>query len=100
VSGDIGAPEHRFKFSYDHSGRLLRAYHQLNTEPEVLLSEGVYNELGQALTTRYHSRDNGSSWLYQNNRQYTLQGKLKQLAITSRPAAAPSSARSCPTISP
>jgi len=68
------------RFRYDHSGRLLRAYHQLNTEPEVLLSEGVYNELGQALTTRYHSRDNGSTWLYRNNRQYTLQGKLRQLA--------------------
>ena len=53
------------RFTYDHTGRLLRAFHQINAEPEVLLSERVYNELGQAVTTRYHSRNNGTNWLYQ-----------------------------------
>jgi len=68
------------RFTYDHTGRLLRAFHQINAEPEVLLSEMVYNELGQAITTRYHSRNNGSNWLCQNNKQYTVQGKLRRLA--------------------
>ena len=37
----------RERFEYDSQFRLLKQYHQVNTNPEVLMAEYAYNELGQ-----------------------------------------------------
>ena len=34
-------------FEYDHAGRLLKTFHQVNQEPIILLSNVRYNEVGQ-----------------------------------------------------
>ncbi len=44
------------RMEYDHSGRLVRAYHQVdNINPEVLLVHNTYNELGQLVDKKLHS---------------------------------------------
>ena len=42
------------RFTYDHSGRLLRRYSQVNNEPEIILYEQQYNELGQLSEKKLH----------------------------------------------
>jgi RHS repeat-associated protein len=41
-------------FDYDHAGRLLNTWHQVNNQPRVLLSSLQYNELGQLIDKRLH----------------------------------------------
>jgi hypothetical protein len=45
------------RFKYDHTGRLLRIWHRVNDEPEVLLSQSEYNELGQLIDKKLYSTD-------------------------------------------
>ncbi|MBW8362046.1 MAG: RHS repeat-associated core domain-containing protein, partial [Kaistella sp.] len=40
------------RFEYDNQFRLLRNYHQVDSEAEVLLAEYAYNELGQLITKK------------------------------------------------
>lgn len=48
--------------TYDHAGRLLKTYHQVDEEDEVLLSRNEYNELGQLVTKKLHSEDEGATF--------------------------------------
>jgi RHS repeat-associated protein len=43
------------RFDYDHAARLLRTWHQLDTQPEILLINNEYNELGQLVDKKLHS---------------------------------------------
>ena len=49
------------RFSYDHSGRLLRSYSQVNKEPEIIRSERQYNELGQLSGKKLHGLPPGAN---------------------------------------
>ncbi|MFN7337085.1 MAG: DUF6443 domain-containing protein [Cyclobacteriaceae bacterium] len=42
------------RFEYDHAGRLLRTWHQLDAQPEILLALNEYNELGQLVDKKLH----------------------------------------------
>ena len=42
------------RFTYDHSNRLLNTYHEIDSNGEQLISENVYNELGDVITTKLH----------------------------------------------
>ena len=66
------------RYTYDHAGRPLRVYHKLNSLAEVMLSEITYNELGQPYKSKHHSRNNGSTWLYQTVSEYAIQGWMKK----------------------
>ncbi|MFW5761317.1 MAG: hypothetical protein ACOCXH_10080 [Cyclobacteriaceae bacterium] len=66
------------RYTYDHAGRPLRLYHQLNSATEVMLSEITYNELGQAYRSKHHSRNNGSTFMYQSITDFTVQGWMKK----------------------
>lgn len=46
------------RFDYDHAGRLLKTFHKIGTNQEVLLSENKYNELGQLIDKNLHVVDN------------------------------------------
>ena len=52
----------RRRFEYDHTGRLLRGYHELITpaggQGEVLLAENKYNELGELIEKNLHVENN------------------------------------------
>lgn len=43
------------RMDYDHAGRLIRNWHQIDAQPEVLLVHNTYNELGQLIDKRLHS---------------------------------------------
>jgi|GEM_PF-365669 len=71
------------RFTFDHVGRPLRTYHQLNSLPEVLLSEFHYNELGQVISKGIHSLD-GSSFLQNNTYSYNIRGWLTNIAASGQ----------------
>ncbi len=66
-------------FDYDHAGRLLRTYHQINDGPEVLLSENQYNELGELIEKNLHSEDQGQSFAQSIDYRYNIRGWLTQI---------------------
>ena len=43
------------RYEYDHMGRKLKTYEQINSDAEVLLSELAYNEIGQVYTKSLHN---------------------------------------------
>jgi RHS repeat-associated protein len=43
------------RFDYDHAGRLINTWHKLNNQPEILLVNNTYNELGQLIDKKLHS---------------------------------------------
>jgi hypothetical protein len=44
------------RFEYDHGGRLLKTWHELDgAQPEILLAMNEYNELGQLVDKKLHS---------------------------------------------
>jgi RHS repeat-associated protein len=42
------------RFHYDHAGRLLETYHQINSDPEIVITQNTYNELGQLVKKNLH----------------------------------------------
>jgi len=67
------------RYTYDHTGRLLRTYHQMGNDQEVLMTELVYNELGQVVQKKMHSEDNGSSFKQQLDYRYNIRGWLTRI---------------------
>lgn len=66
------------RYQYDHSNRLLRAFHKLNDEPEVVLSVYDRNEVGQLVKKRLHA--NGSeSYKQQIDYRYNIRGWLTRI---------------------
>ncbi|HEU5292147.1 MAG TPA: LamG-like jellyroll fold domain-containing protein [Cyclobacteriaceae bacterium] len=67
------------RFEYDHAGRLLKTYHRVNDNTELLLSENEYNELGQLVTKKLHSQDNGATFKQQVDHRYNIRGWLTRI---------------------
>jgi len=67
------------RFEYDHAGRLLRTYHQVNAGDEVLLSENVYNELGELIDKKLHSEDDGTTFAQSVDYRYNIRGWLTKI---------------------
>lgn len=63
---------------YDHAGRLLRTFHRINDDDEVLLTQNVYNELGELVTKELHSR-NDTDFAQQVDYRYTIRGWLNSI---------------------
>lgn len=56
-SGNVSVKQ-EYTYSYDHSGRLIDTYHQLENNDKILLSHNEYNEVGGlALKTRHNNSD-------------------------------------------
>lgn len=67
------------EYTYDHAGRPLRVYHQIDNGPSVILSQCKYNELGQVIEKNLHSVDNGVSFLQSIDYRYNIQGWLTHI---------------------
>lgn len=52
------------RYEYDHVGRPLKTYETINADPEVLLSENIYNEVGQLKTTKLGNGLQSTSYAY------------------------------------
>ncbi len=83
IGGQSVATTTANRFVYDHGGRLLRTYHRINGEPEVLLSELVYNELGQVVEKNLHSEDEGVSFLQSLDYAYNIRGAMTHINNSS-----------------
>ncbi|MEJ1237449.1 DUF6443 domain-containing protein [Chryseolinea sp. T2] len=66
------------RFEYDHVGRLLKTYHQVNGTTEVLLSSNTYNELGQLVRKELHSK-NSEPFKQQIDYRYNIRGWLERI---------------------
>jgi RHS repeat-associated protein len=67
------------RFAYDHTGRLLKVWHKLNSEAEVLLAASEYNELGQLVDKKLHSTDNGTTGRQSVDYRYNIRGWLTSI---------------------
>ncbi len=64
------------KYTYDQAGRILRTVHKINDQPEVVLSEYEYNELGQLAVKKLHSEDGGQTFTESITNTYNVRGWL------------------------
>ncbi|MBL7877993.1 MAG: hypothetical protein JNL53_20170 [Cyclobacteriaceae bacterium] len=62
------------EFEYDHAGRMVKAWHQVGSQPKIVLSALQYNELGQAVKKNLHSVDNGSAYLQYGDFRFNIKG--------------------------
>jgi len=69
---------------YDHAGRLLKTYHKINSDAEILLSENEYNELGELVTKKLHSRSSGP-FVQTVDYRYNIRGWMKQINDVTAP---------------
>lgn len=63
----------RERFEYDSQFRLLKQYHQVNSNPEVLMAEYAYNELGQVANKKVGNN------LQQVDYTYNIRGWLTKI---------------------
>ena len=66
------------RYEYDHAGRLLKTYHQLNSEPEILLSSLEYNEIGQLVTKKLHAV-NSTTFKQHIDYRYNIRGWITRI---------------------
>ncbi|MCK4664884.1 MAG: lamin tail domain-containing protein [Bacteroidales bacterium] len=66
-------------FIYDHAGRLLQIYQQINDEQEVALNDLHYNELGQVIEKNLHSYNHGTTSLQSVDYEYNIRGMLTKI---------------------
>jgi hypothetical protein len=63
------------RLEYDHAGRLLKTWHKLDSQPEILLAYNEYNELGQLVDKKLHSTvSNGSNAKQSVDYRYNISG--------------------------
>lgn len=72
------------RFLYDHAIRLKQTFHTFNTEPEVLISENMFNEIGQLITKKIHSRS-ASAFLQTTDYAYNIRGWLTNINDPATP---------------
>jgi RHS repeat-associated protein len=66
------------RFVYDHGGRLLESWHQMNGDTEILIAKNQYNELGQLVDKDLHSA-NGSPFRQSIDYRYNIRGWLTRI---------------------
>lgn len=71
------------RYTYDHAGRQLAVYYQVNTQPELIMSLSKYNEIGQLVEKNIHSTDNAASFLQSIDYRYNIKGWLTNINNTS-----------------
>lgn len=67
------------RFEYDHVGRLLNTFHQINNDSEVQIVANHYNELGELTEKGLHSKDNGLTFEQEVNYAYNIRGWLTRI---------------------
>ncbi|MCR9252380.1 MAG: DUF6443 domain-containing protein [bacterium] len=71
--------EYRERFIYDHASRLIKHFHKVNNQTEILISELAYNEIGELIKKDYHSEDNGGSHIQSIDYRYNERGWLESI---------------------
>ncbi|MEN0049551.1 MAG: RHS repeat-associated core domain-containing protein [Bacteroidota bacterium] len=82
VAGNNQAVTIQERYDYDHIGRLLRTYHQINNEDEQLICENSYNERDELQQKRLGVDDNMSEnndALQEVDYNYNIRGWLTKI---------------------
>lgn len=66
------------RYEYDHVGRLLKTYHQINDEEEVLVASNSYNELGELVEKDLHG-GTGGTFVQSLDYTYNIRGWLTSI---------------------
>ncbi len=78
------------RFEYDHAGRLLKTWHKLDANAEILLAYNEYNELGQLVDKKVHSTVSNASDAKQSvDYRYNIRGWLTKMNESNVSALAP-----------
>lgn len=81
------------RFEYDPTGRLLKSYHKIDSQPEVLLTAFEYNELGQVVKKELHTTPLAGGGqeeaLQAIDYRYNIQGSLTNINYTNPEAGDP-----------
>ncbi|WP_160137664.1 DUF6443 domain-containing protein [Chryseobacterium sp. c4a] len=65
------------RFFYDNQNRLLKHYHQVDTQPEELLAENTYNDIGQLINKK--TGNTTGSPLQSIDYEYNIRGWLRKV---------------------
>lgn len=68
---------------YDNGGRLTNTYYKIGSSPEILMTQNVYNELGQAKQKKLHG--SGSAFVQTEDFQYNIRGWLEKINDVNKP---------------
>ena len=68
---------------YDNGGRLTNTYYKIGSSPEILMTQNVYNELGQAKQKKLHG--GGSAFVQTEDFQYNIRGWLEKINNVNKP---------------
>ncbi|EFK59645.1 RHS repeat-associated core domain-containing protein [Sphingobacterium spiritivorum] len=79
--------EIRTRYEYDHRGRLMKEYIQINQQPEFIKSAYSYNELGYPVEQKIHSTNAGTTFLQSQQYSYSQNGQLKAVNNTNATSA-------------
>ena len=63
---------------YDHAGRVLKSYHQINSNAEVTVAKYEYNSLGQLVDKKLHDQGSGN-FLQSIDYRYNIQGMPRSI---------------------
>jgi hypothetical protein len=63
---------------FDHAGRVVKTYHQINSNTEVLAAQYEYNALGQLVDKKLHNTS-GSDFLQSVDYRYNIRGWLQSI---------------------
>jgi Leucine-rich repeat (LRR) protein len=67
------------RLEYDHAQRPTKVWHSVNGSIPVLLVQNEYNEIGQLVTKKLHSTDNGSRFKQVVDQRYNIRGWLTRI---------------------
>ena len=54
--GEEGSVQEHYRYKYDHAGRALEVKYQLNDDPEIILSQFSYDEMGRLARNLLHNK--------------------------------------------
>jgi RHS repeat-associated protein len=67
------------RYIYDNYNRLLQNYEQIGADPEILLSQNEYNNLGQLMDKKLHQKNASSRFLQSMDYRYNIRGWLTSI---------------------
>lgn len=77
-----GISSRRERYTYDPGGRLINTFHQINSQPEIILTSLDYNELGQVIKKKIHGTGSTPAFLQAEDFRYNIHGWLTSLNNT------------------
>jgi RHS repeat-associated protein len=67
------------RYAYDHHGRLTTRYEQIGSDPEVILSQFTYNDLGQVIDKKLHQKSGNTRFIQSVDYRYNIRGWLTSI---------------------